>query len=298
MNGLITMAKIQQNKAKKLFKIDDEPNKIYKDIGKAKQRLTDRILFGFKPYENMDLTKAERSKLKARGFFRGDGVSTLDSIRANIKEPKPTKPTKPTSNEIKAKSIENFRRNKDTILDSLNLGIVPTDIQKAKADAKPKPPIKEPTIKQRIAEIDEVLKLPDLTESKITQLYAKRDNLVRQSPLYQSLQDSTEMDNYNIDSKQQEPGIIDRMFSWNASRKEKIKAFKTKTAEILKKIEAGELGEIPKKYLVNGSKAGEMWAKDLARVEVESSQIPEGVPMIDANGNKAKLVNGKWVEIK
>jgi len=96
-------------------------------------------------------------------------------------------------------------------------------------------------------------------------------------------------ENFDIEEPEKE--------GWWGTRKAKIKAFKTKRSEILNKIESGEMGEIPKKYLMNGAKAGQMWANDLAKIEMENPEYPEGQVMIDANGNKAKMVNGKWVEV-
>jgi len=231
---------------------------IYKEINQAK------IDKKYKAPKSQKWIVVDPNTGKEHSF--SDSTNAQNYIKVQTK--KMNEPKKPTTYELEAEAINRYREGKATGPDSTRLGIVPTDIQQAKIDAKPK---KEKTVNQKIADIDNILSADlDLTENEIAKYDSQRRDLVKElMKQYGGSQDSTD-----ADSSMPEP---EKKLGWYASRKAKIKAFKTKRSEILKKIESGELGEIPKKYLVNGDRAGQMWANDLAKIEMETPADPLGL---------------------
>ncbi len=70
------------------FFVENERDKKYKNIEDARNRAKDIKKWGFAPYEYIDITPKERAQLTILGFNRGpEGITTLDSLRANLLKP-------------------------------------------------------------------------------------------------------------------------------------------------------------------------------------------------------------------
>ena len=213
-------------------------------------------------YTNKD--KARSAVNKAYESGADAETKKAKEMRKLIEEQlKLDKPKKPTAKELEAQSIEKIRKGEGTLIDSLTAKIVPKDVQQSKIDAKPK---KGKTVSQKIADIDNILNL-ELTENERAKYESQRSVLVKElMKQYGGSQDSTSTDNYNAPEPKKKIG-----------RRERTRIFQAKVKAIQEKIESGELGKIPKKYLMNGNRAGYMWAKDLAKIEMETPADPLGL---------------------
>lgn len=117
----------------------------------------------------------------------------INQAKVDKKYKKP-KPKNPTAKELEAEAIQRIRKGEGTLSDSLTAKIVPTDIQQAKIDAKPK---KQKSVSQKIADIDNILNL-ELPENEIAKYESQRSVLVKElMKQYGGSQDSTSTDNYN-----------------------------------------------------------------------------------------------------
>ena len=233
--------------------------------------------------------------------LRKDGGTLMDSVYAGYKEPNPKKPT---AKELQAQAIERIRKGEGTLSDSLTANIVPTDVQQAKQDVKPsempKSKTEEQIYNERKKELDFILASPSLPEED--RAFYENEMIKLEDSKFTRLTKGkkTAKKISNIDQKD-DPSTIEKIFNWGANKWKKSVS-DSQWVSARRKYWQGEglkslsLSDEEIKS-IKGNDNGYTWALKKAKEDFEIKKENEGKVFVDANGIKAKMVNGKWVEV-
>ena len=172
--------------------------------------------------------------------------------------------------------------------------------ERFKTPKKPKLKTEEQLYNERKKELDFILASPSLPEedrafyeNEMTKLEDSKFNRLTKGK-------KTAKKISNIDQKD-DPSTIEKIFNWGANKWKKSVS-DSQWVSARRKYWQGEglkslsLSDEEIKS-IKGNDNGYTWALKKAKEDFEIKKENEGKVFVDANGIKAKMVNGKWVEV-